>query len=308
MWVMNHPEYTARDPLICPYCAEPLARDAGAFRCGHGHSFDIARDGHAHLRRTRNSGDSAEMLRARRAFLDRGHYAPLATTVSRAVEGYLRSTPAPAAAPHRHAGGEWETVHILDSGCGEGYYLEQLRTHLADTMPEKRYRLWGVDSSPDAARMTARRCRDATVVVADCKDALPFATGSLDVLITIFAPRNPAEFARVLVPGGLLLIVVPDDDHLAEVRERVRLIGIEEQKVRHVLGSLTGFFSTLEVSALKIALELSPEDLSHLVTMSPSHRHQPERGQTAPRPEERYHATGSFRIVSCLASVAVDCR
>jgi 23S rRNA (guanine745-N1)-methyltransferase len=250
------------------------------------------------MRRTRNSGDSAEMLRARRIFLDRGHYAPLAAQISRTVESHL--TPAPASAPRGHIGDWRETVDILDSGCGEGYYMEQLQAHLAAGVPNTQCRLWGLDSSREAARFTAKRCHAATVVVADCKDALPFATGSLDVLITIFAPRNPAEFARVLAPGGLLLIVVPDHDHLAELRDHVHLLSIEENKLQHVLGSLTGLFTAFDVRALKLALDLSPDDLSLLVTMSPSHRHQPERSPSGLRSQEQYQAAASFQIVTCL--------
>ena len=238
------------------------------------------------------------MLRARRVFLDRGHYAPLAEQISRTVEGHLRQTPA--SSPRRHIGDGRETVDILDSGCGEGYYLEQLQAHLAACMPNMQCRLWGLDSSREAARLTARRCRAATVVVADCKDALPFSTGSLDVLIAIFAPRNPAEFARVLAPGGLLLIVVPDHDHLAELRDHVHLLSIEENKLQHVLDSLTGLFTAFDVRALKLALDLSPDDLSHLVTMSPSHRHQPERSPSGLRSPEQYQVTASFQIVTCL--------
>jgi 23S rRNA (guanine745-N1)-methyltransferase len=147
--------------------------------------------------------------------------------------------------------------------------------------------------------MAARRCRKATVVVGDCKDALPFATGSLHVLIDIFAPRNAAEFARVLAPAGMLLIVVPDRDHLAELRDDYRLLGMEEQKEQHVLASLEGDFSQFEVQTLRIVLDLSADDVSRVVTMSPSQRHEAARDSTIQHREEGHRVTASFRMVTC---------
>ena len=189
--------------------------------------------------------------------------------------------------------------HILDSGCGEGYYLERLRTHLSTTMPAKACRYWGLDSSRDAARMAARRCRDATVVVGDLKDALPFATGSLHVVVDVFAPRNAAEFARVIAPAGLLLIVVPNPDHLAELRDDYRLIGIEEQKEQHVLASLDDHFTAFDMQTLTLALDLSEEDISRLVTMSPSQRHDASRHPSILPAADRRRVTASFRLVTC---------
>jgi 23S rRNA (guanine745-N1)-methyltransferase len=57
-------------------------------------------------KRSRDPGDSAEMMQARRAFLDAGHYQPLRETVAQRLNDIL---PASATA-------------MLDIGCGEGYY------------------------------------------------------------------------------------------------------------------------------------------------------------------------------------------
>jgi 23S rRNA (guanine745-N1)-methyltransferase len=295
---MNHPE-SGNDLLICPYCAASLTRDANALRCEHGHSFDVARDGYVYLRRTRNSGDSAEMLHARRAFLESGHYAPLAALISRTIEASIGGESGPPPAQPRTSNGRAADVNILDSGCGEGYYLERLRAHLTATAPAKVCRFWGLDSSRDAARMAARRCREATVVVGDLKDALPFATGSLQVVVDVFAPRNAAEFARVIAPAGLLLIVVPNPDHLAELRDDYRLIGIEEQKEQHVLASLSDHFTAFDMRTLTLALDLSQEDISLLVAMSPSQRHDAARHPITLRGEDRRRVTASFRLVTC---------
>src|SRR5438067_962431 len=115
--------------LICPVCAAPLTQVGAALRCQHRHSFDIARQGYVNLllanRQTANlPGDTKDMLLARRAFLERGHFAPLSNTVNRAVYDYLARQP----------GREIINGAILDAGCGEGYYLGRLMGRLSDRL------------------------------------------------------------------------------------------------------------------------------------------------------------------------------
>ena len=66
----------------CPLCHQPLAHVNNSFICPQRHQFDVAKEGYVNLlpvqhKRSRDPGDSAEMMQARRAFLDAGHYQPL---------------------------------------------------------------------------------------------------------------------------------------------------------------------------------------------------------------------------------------
>ena len=58
--------------------ASSSSTGGGALACALGHSFDVAKDGHVNLmmvgRVSRATGDTAEMLAARRRFLNAGHY------------------------------------------------------------------------------------------------------------------------------------------------------------------------------------------------------------------------------------------
>lgn len=70
----------------CPLCHAPLTRAEKTFICPLGHQFDRAKEGYVNLlpvqhKRSRDPGDSAEMMQARRAFLDAGHYQPLRDAV-----------------------------------------------------------------------------------------------------------------------------------------------------------------------------------------------------------------------------------
>ncbi|WP_211266966.1 putative RNA methyltransferase [Nonomuraea candida] len=74
--------------LICPVCRADLRLHGGVVRCAGGHAFDVAKQGYVSLlvgSRPPGTADSAEMVAARAAFLDAGHYAPLAEAVADAV-------------------------------------------------------------------------------------------------------------------------------------------------------------------------------------------------------------------------------
>jgi 23S rRNA (guanine745-N1)-methyltransferase len=46
----------------------------------------------------------------------------------------------------------------------------------------------------------------------------------IDLLVSVFAPKNFPEMARVLRPGGRLAVAYPGPDHLIELRDRFGLM------------------------------------------------------------------------------------
>ena len=193
--------------LACPLDGAPLQRCAAAWRCPSGHSFDIAREGHTHLlpvqnKRSRDPGDSKEMVAARRRFLNAGCYQPIAAAVARTV---LQHLPADTKAA------------CLDAGCGEGYYLRQL-ADAAASAGEGTLALLGLDISKWAVLSAAKQFRDMGWVVGSNAN-LPVLPATLDCVLCMFGFPVHAEFARVLKPGGLLLQVDAAADHLRELRE-----------------------------------------------------------------------------------------
>lgn len=78
----------------CPLCHQPLTQDNNSFACPGRHQFDVAKEGYVNLlpvqhKRSRDPGDSAEMMQARREFLDAGHYQPLREAIVNVLQETL---------------------------------------------------------------------------------------------------------------------------------------------------------------------------------------------------------------------------
>lgn len=196
------------DALACPLDGAPLARPAAdqndSWRCEHGHSYDVARQGYINLlpvqkKRSRDPGDSKEMVAARHRFLMAGYYQHIAEAVSAAA---LKDVQA------------GEAVRVLDAGCGEGYYLRQL----ACVPLSASLHLLGLDISKWAIQAAAKLDRHSRWVVGSNAN-LPVLPATLDRVLCMFGFPVYNEFARVLKPGGLLIQVDPEADHLRELRE-----------------------------------------------------------------------------------------
>ena len=208
-------------------------------------------------------GDTKEMLVARRAFLDGGHYQPLVTTITTLISGYL------------HGEGEngLPYINILDAGCGEGYYLGQVQRELGQVLPDAHIEYIGLDIAKEAMRMAAKRYKGIHFLVANLKERLVFANDTLHVLLNIFAPRNAEEFARVVTLGGIVLIVIPAPQHLQQLRGTLGLLSIEENKQEHVIEQFAPYFTYMGATAVNSTLRLNRQELLQSVMMTPNYWH-----------------------------------
>lgn len=192
--------------LRCPGCGSGFALVRGGLRCDRGHCFDIARQGYANLTGAAQPGyaDSPAMVAARAEFLGSGRYAAVVAALA-------------AALPDRAA-------RVLDVGTGTGHYAAAA----LESVPTARG--LGLDVSVAACRRAARAHPRLGVITADVRQPLPLAGRSVDVVLSVFAPRSAAEFARVLRPGGVLITVTPAADHLVELRADLGLMAIADDK------------------------------------------------------------------------------
>jgi 23S rRNA (guanine745-N1)-methyltransferase len=131
----------------------------------------------------------------------------------------------------------------------------------------------GVDSSRDACRLAAQRYKNIFFAVSDLKDLIPVSDCSVDILLNVFAPRSVAEFSRVLAASGLVIVVIPQPNHLEQLRPSFPLIGIESNKADHVIHRFEPSLKLVHRESIAYELSLQCEEVVDLITMSPSHRH-----------------------------------
>jgi 23S rRNA (guanine745-N1)-methyltransferase len=249
----------ALDPILpllcCPSCGDALSAADGALRCPRRHSFDVARHGYVGLltgaRAT--SGDDGPMARARRDFLAAGRYAPiLAAVAGLAAEADLSGKPAT----------------VVDVGCGTGYYLAGVLDALPDAVG------LGLDTSGHALRVAARAHERAAAATWDVFRPFPIASERVDVVLDVFAPRNPAEFHRVLRPGGVLVVVRPFGGHLAELRRQItQMVTVDPDKERRLHQALDPYFEAARTVEVEYTTPLARQEAVDLVLMTPSARH-----------------------------------
>lgn len=250
------------DLLACPACAArdvtdaPLVLDDGTLRCPRRHAYDVARQGHANLlgRAAPRNADTADMVAARERFLGTGTYDRVADAVSTAVVAAAGSDPA-----------------VLDVGAGPGWYLDRVLGGLrAAGRPGRGLAL---DVSPLAARRAARTPGRVGAVVADAWERLPVRSGSVDVVLSVFAPRRPAELARVLGPGGAVVVVAPMPDHLAGLREAWGLLAVEPGKQERLSTAFGAHLSMVGAADVRYRVAPDAATVADLVAMGPNAFH-----------------------------------
>ena len=260
--------------FICPLCHAPLKVEAKSYRCPHGHQFDKAKEGYVNLlpvqhKRSKEPGDSAEMMLARRAFLEAGHYDALRQAVGEALSKALPE----------------QAEAVLDIGCGEGYYT----AWFADIAAARGAQGFGLDVSKTAIRFAAKRYPQAQFCVAS-SHRLPFADASLDAVIRIYAPCNAGELARVVKTGGVVITVAPGPRHLVQLKgliyENVLLHETDNE-------TLPGF-RRLQQSELGYPMALTGNEAAALLQMTPfAWRARPEVGEQLRR-QDIFHCETDF--------------
>ncbi len=237
------------DRIACPVCGRTLTIEGPGLRCAAGHGFDLARQGHVSLFNGSrpNTADSADMVDARDRFLSAGHYGRIARAVSDAIPADARGMG-------------------LDLGGGTGHYLaEVLRGHPP---------LVGLDLDPSVAALkrAMRQHERIAAVAADAWRTLPVRDAAAAAVLSVFSPRNAAEIARVLEPGGRLVVVTPTPHHLHELVGELGLVTVDPRKPERLADSLRGLANEGS-ERLEYRIALDRDAVEDVVLMGPSARH-----------------------------------
>ncbi len=270
--------------LQCPLCHGGLIEaDAGsgrALRCATGHSFDIAKQGYANLGYPppAHSGDTAEMVTARAEFQAAGHYRFIADSVADAAKLLFLET---------------QPALIVEAGAGTGYYLGVV----LDAMPDSAG--LALDVSKAALRRAAKAHPRAGAALCDVWRELPVSNRAAGFVLSIFSPRNGAEFRRMLAADGALIVVAPNAAHLSELVGPLGLLTVAANKEDAVATSLGDGFLKIDEQRCEHLLQLSHKEVHALVAMGPSAWHlESDKLSTA--------IAGLPEIVTVTASVQVS--
>jgi 23S rRNA (guanine745-N1)-methyltransferase len=152
---------------------------------------------------------------------------------------------------------------ILDIGCGDGFFLDQVSRAAASPCQGI-----GVDISKEALAKAARSYPSLFFVRTDAAhNRLPFGDLSFGLVLSIFAPRPIDEIHRVLRTDGSWLIVTATPDHLKEIREFLPLAAIGTGKLD---APTSRSYSIVRSGTFNYESQVAHEDLVSLIEMSPS--------------------------------------
>lgn len=233
--------------IVCPKCKSPLIKQEKSYSCHQGHSFDLSKEGYLNLllanMQKANSGDNKTMVNSRTLFLSNHYYLPLAVFLSDLIKEKIK---------------EDSNTIILDIGCGEGYYTEQIKNRV----PSPSY--IGIDISKEAIKKAAKRKEDILFLVANSSN-MPLRSSSIFLAFSIFSPYFDQEFARILKRDGYLITISAGKEHLYQLKELLYEIPHIHDEIDYNLNS----FVFLEKHHLKFDITPSNQDTIHLFQMTP---------------------------------------
>ena len=270
-------------PYVCPVCGGSLQLNPSgkSYVCQNQHSFDLAKEGYLNLlpvqhKHSKEPGDSKHMMLARREFLEAGFYEPMAKAVAMMIDVLNMGTncsihpplPPGEACPEQRGKGRGEglqknanrelpqyikktkdqSMHLLDLGCGEGYYSRKMAYFCKHS---EQIAFHGMDIAKFAIAAAAKKQPNARFIVAST-NRLPYPDQYFDIVLRVFAPSNDEELKRVLNSSGHLLTVTPGPRHLWQLKEF-----IYDDVTEHALESPVpqGF---KRVSAQRISYKITP--------------------------------------------------
>jgi len=193
--------FASATAFACPICQENLTLVETSLKCDNRHSFDLAKFGYVNLapQIKQSANYDKENFQNRQQILEAGFY----QAILEGISDILATKPF--------------TKTVLDIGCGEGFYSRKLQ----EAHPEKTF--YAFDISKDSVQIAAKSEPNWTVnwFVGDLA-RLPIKDTSMDILLDIFSPANYGEFRRVLSKDGILIKVIPTENHLKEIRQMVQ--------------------------------------------------------------------------------------
>lgn len=247
-----------RTTITCPVCGFRLAKNSAGktYKCGNNHSFDISKGNYVNLllankKKSNNPGDPKEMILARTDFLERGFYKKLSTIINSNITRQLQTL-------------NIDKYNILDLGCGEGYYLKNMMS----TFKKKKMHadFYGMDVSKHATHAAGKSIKGATIMVAN-NFSIPLEDKSMDMIYSVFSPADMEECARVLKKKAYFVRILPNKDHLIELKKAI-YPSLTEKRINEFKDKEAGL-TLVDKIDIKYEMNLKKDDLLSLLKMTP---------------------------------------
>ncbi|HEV1496480.1 TPA: putative RNA methyltransferase [Streptococcus pneumoniae] len=241
--------FASATAFACPICQENLTLLETNFKCCNRHSFDLAKFGYVNLapQIKQSANYNKENFQNRQQILEASFY----QAILDAVSDLLASSKT--------------TTTILDIGCGEGFYSRKLQ----ESHSEKTF--YAFDISKDSVQIAAKSEPNWAVnwFVGDLA-RLPIKDANMDILLDIFSPANYGEFRRVLSKDGILIKVIPTENHLKEIRQRVQdQLTNKEYSNQDIKEHFQEHFTILSSQTASLTKTITAEQLQALLSMTP---------------------------------------
>lgn len=241
--------FASATAFACPICQENLTLLENSLKCNNRHSFDLAKFGYVNLapQIKQSANYDKENFQNRQQILEAGFYQAILEAVSDLLASSKTATT------------------ILDIGCGEGFYSRKLQ----ESHSEKTF--YAFDISKDSVQIAAKSEPNWAVnwFVSDLA-RLPIKNASMDILLDIFSPANYGEFRRVLSKDGILIKVIPTENHLKEIRQRVqKQLTNKDYSNQDIKEHFQEHFTILSNQTASLTKTITAEQLQALLSMTP---------------------------------------
>ena len=241
--------FASATAFACPICQENLTLLENSLKCNNRHSFDLAKFGYVNLapQIKQSANYDKENFQNRQQILEAGFYQAILEAVSDLLASSKTATT------------------ILDIGCGEGFYSRKLQ----ESHSEKTF--YAFDISKDSVQIAAKSEPNWSVnwFVGDLA-RLPIKDASMDILLDIFSPANYGEFRRVLSKDGILIKVIPTENHLKEIRQRVQdQLTNKDYSNQDIKNHFQEHFTILSNQTASLTKTITSDQLQALLSMTP---------------------------------------
>ena len=241
--------FASATAFACPICRENLTLVESSLKCENRHSFDLAKFGYVNLvpQIKQSANYDKENFQNRQQILEAGFYQAILEVVSDLLSNSKNAKT------------------ILDIGCGEGFYSRKLQ----ERHPDKTF--YAFDISKDSVQIAAKSEPNWAVnwFVGDLA-RLPIKDASMDILLDIFSPANYGEFRRVLSKDGILIKVIPTENHLKEIRQRVQdQLTNKDYSNQDIKNHFQNNFTILSSKTASLTKPITAEQLQALLSMTP---------------------------------------